>query len=226
MASRPQIEEALKHLAREPYGFRVFRTGERRTGMTVNRLTGNPSVVSVSLTTGGLADAQIKQLEALGWISADPEDAGRALRLRKPVAAKLDPGSLLVLATSTLDIATGLPITEGDLQVNETSDAGWAQAGCVFAAPGMVLGGLAGLAASAHATVPLPGGVSLAILVFLGASIAYLGGGLIANSAYRLAARLPFAARNKAGVAMVAWLIGSVLTPLIVGSLIWSAMGW
>jgi hypothetical protein len=220
MSGGPQIEKALQHLAEEPYGFRIFRTGERRTAIRVDRLTGTPSVVSVTLTTGGLAHAQINQLSALGWISGGAEGARSALKLKKPVAAKLDPGSLLALATRTLDIASGLPTTE-----DETSDPGWVQFGCLLAAPGMVLGALIGLGAATHFSHWFLAFVIQILLLVGSVTLSYAGGGLLALVVLRLVGTIRPIARYQAGASLAGWFIGAFVPPVLI-NWVSAVMGW
>ena len=95
-----------------------------------------------------------------------------------------------------------------------SSDAGWAQAGCLFAAPGSLIGAAVGFFAAAKLGIPLEG-IDLLIGLFVGASLAYLGGGMAATLTMMVIGMLGPLRNYKELFSYSAWLVGSVATGVL-----------
>jgi hypothetical protein len=93
-----------------------------------------------------------------------------------------------------------------------------------LAVPGAIVGAVVGAVASTH--TPFLADVGLALWALVGAIIAVAGGGLIAGAVLRLGMLVRAPRRIKEPLSIVGWLVGSLVTAVLFGSILWTLMGW
>jgi hypothetical protein len=218
MANADQIRNAWRHLWEDPNGIKVRRRGGADTWIVLQKTTATGRATALLVTPGTYGEAR-QRLADLGWqpSSAGARMSASTFHLSDAIEHREDAAQLFELAARTLAITTAAPTSTVDLRVTLLdigSDAGWAQAGCLLAAPGMLIGAAVGFLAALKLAISLAGlGVLAGLLI--GGSIAYLSGGFVAVGALRLGGLVPAVRPWKGGLSYVGWFVGSVIGGLL-----------